>query len=186
MFNKSDYNSLFYATTPIQTIIPTAAERASIWWISSLEYLDNPCVSSLQKNKRVKRDRIKYRVCQNFHQKGKRTSIRIRTEVHTSVVDGGYSHDEDSSDVEVDESLRRMSRKELLKYVASMEGRLTAVEKLVKPGNVPIDVTDPAKVRVADASIVIELSGNVEKPKVCITKIVVNIYELFFKYLLIC
>ncbi|PWA69048.1 phospholipase-like protein [Artemisia annua] len=123
-----------YATTPPQTIIPTDAERASQW------------------------------VCHNYDQKVIRTSVRIRTEVHTSVVDEGYSHDDDSSDVEVDESLKHMSKKELLKYVASMDGRLAAVEKLVKTGKVPIDVTDrvvnhPAKESVA------ELSGDVEKPE---------------------
>ncbi|PWA70471.1 ulp1 protease family, C-terminal catalytic domain-containing protein [Artemisia annua] len=63
-----------------------------------------------------------------------------------------------------------MSNKQLLKYVASMEGRLAAVEKLVKPRKVPIDVTvpavnHPAKEPVADAEIVIELTGDVEKPK---------------------
>ncbi|PWA73055.1 hypothetical protein CTI12_AA264200 [Artemisia annua] len=190
-FSKSDHNSLFYAATSIKPIIPTDAERASLWWISSIDYLDNPIVSSPRKNKKVKRDKIKYRVCQNFHQKGKRTSVHIRTEVHTSVVNDGSSHDNDSSNAEVDESLRRMSNKQLLKYVASMEGRLAAVEKLVKPLNVPIDVTvpavnHPAKEPVADSKIVIELTGDVEKPKVCITKIVVNIYELFFNRLLIC
>ncbi|PWA39292.1 phospholipase-like protein [Artemisia annua] len=169
-FSKYDYNSLFYAETPIKPIIPTDAERASLWWISSIEYLDNPIVSSPRKNKKVKRDKIKYRVCQNFHQKGKRTSVHIRTEVHTSVVDDGSSHEDDSSDAEVDESLKRMSNKELLKYVSSMEGRLAAVEKLVKPRKVPIDVTvppvnHPAKEPVADAKIVIELNGDVEKPK---------------------
>ncbi|PWA41102.1 phospholipase-like protein [Artemisia annua] len=164
-FSKSDHNSLFNATTPIKPIIPTDAERASLWWISSIDYLDNPIVSSPRKNKKVKSDKIKYRVCQNFHQKGKRTSVHIRTEVHTSVVD-----DDDSSDAEVDESLRRMSNKQLLKYVASMEGRLAAVEKLVKPRKVPIDVIVPAvnhpgKEPVADAKIVIELTRDVEKPK---------------------
>ena len=135
VFTKSKYDSLFYATTGIQTIIPNVAERASLWWISSLEYFNNPCVSSPRKNKRVKRDKIKYRVCHNFHQKGKHTSVRICTEVHTSVVD--ESHDDDSSDVEVDESLRRMTNKQLLKYVSSIEGRLAAVEKLVIPVKVP-------------------------------------------------
>ena len=48
-----------------------------------------------------------------------------------------------------------------------------------------IDVTEPAchhpdNEPVADASNVVELSGNVDKPKVCTTKIVFNIYELFF------
>ncbi|PWA72399.1 phospholipase-like protein [Artemisia annua] len=132
--------------------------------ISSLDYFDNPRVSSSRKNKAVKREKIKYRVCHNYDQKVIRTSLRIRTEVHTSVVDEGYSHEDDSSDVEVDESLRRMSKKELLKYVASMDGRLAAVEKLVKTGKVPIDVTDrvvnhPAKESVA------ELSDDVEKPE---------------------
>ena len=113
-----------------------------------------------------------------------RTSLRIRTEMHTSVVDEGCSDDDYSSDVEVDESIRHMSKKELLKYVASMDGRLAAVEKLVKTCKDPVDVTDrvvnqPAKEN-AD-----EVSYDVEKPEVCVTKIVVNIYELFFKYLLI-
>ncbi|PWA37926.1 phospholipase-like protein [Artemisia annua] len=146
-FSKSDHNSLFYAATPIKPIIPTDAERASLWWISSIDYLDNPIVSSLRKNKKLN-----------------------VTRSSTGVVNDGSSHDNDSSDAEVDESLRRMSNKQLLKYVASMEGRLAAVEKLVKPRKVPIDVTvpavnHPAKEPVADAKIVIELTGDVEKPK---------------------
>ena len=184
VFNKSEYNKLFYSTTPPQSIIPTAAEMASVWWISSLEYFDNPCVSSSRNNKAVKRDKIKYRVCHKFDQKVIRTSLRIRTEVHTSVVDEGCSDDDDSSDVEVDESLRHMSKKELLKYVASMDGRLAAVEKLVKTCKVPIDVTDRVVNQPAKESVD-EVSYDVEKPEVCITKIVVNIYELLFKYLLI-
>ena len=95
--------------------------------------------------------------------------------MHTSVVDEVDSHDNDTSDVEVDESLRRMSNKELLKYVASIEGRLAAVEKLVKPGKIPIDVKE---------SVAVEKSSG-DLPKVCITKIVVIIYELFINYLLI-
>ena len=48
-----------------------------------------------------------------------------------------------------------------------------------------IDVTEPAchhpdNEPVADASNVVELSSDVDKPKVCTTKIVFNIYELFF------
>lgn len=63
VFNKLAYEKLFYAPTPVQSIIPTAAEKASDWFISSLEFIDKAGGSNSSSYKPVKRDKIKSRVC---------------------------------------------------------------------------------------------------------------------------
>lgn len=139
----------------------------------------NPVSSAPRKNNIVKRDKIKSRVCNNGQQKRNRTSLRIRTEVHSSV-SISYSHEDDSSDFEVDESLKKMSKKELLKYVANMEGRLSAVEKIVKPVKVSDDdhVADPHVEKIVkqdkvsaddDVEKIVKPDPPVQKPDVSIT-----------------
>ena len=165
VFNKSAYERLFYAPTPVQSIIPTPAEKASVWFISSLEFIDKAGGSNSSSYKPVKRDKIKSRVCR----KGFRKEVRICTEVHTRVVEETYSDDGDSSDVEVDECTRRMTKKQLLKRMVDVEGRLAAIEQLVKQAKVTTDamepdVNHPPKEIVGESKIVIELRSDVENP----------------------
>ena len=80
-----------------------------------------------------------------------------------------YSDDADSSDVEVDECTRRMTKKQLMKRMVEVEGRLAAIEQLVKQGKVTTDamepdVNHPPKEIVGESKIVIELRSDVENP----------------------
>lgn len=117
---KPDRESLFYSRIQLNKLEPTDKEMKEQWWISSVEYFENPSKgipSSDSPLKKRKRKVVSTKT--SVHTKIRRREVHVRTEIHS---------DEETSDGLGEASIRD----KLLAMERDFGGRLDAIEKQLK------------------------------------------------------
>ncbi|PWA47326.1 hypothetical protein CTI12_AA500380 [Artemisia annua] len=158
-FKKSDYNRMFYSTTPIQKLMPTPTEKQSLWWRSSLEYFQQLETSNTQNTPPLVRRKFAPKICRPVvskhvkeevvkevkHEQNVKPQVMkdVNHEMRAPVDEEADDEQEEVNEEVVDKGLNGLSKSALIKKVADMEReltnyktistRLTAIEELLKP-----------------------------------------------------
>ncbi|PWA77936.1 phospholipase-like protein [Artemisia annua] len=161
-FKNSDYNRMFYSTTPIKKLRPTPIEKQSLWWQSSIEFFQQLETSNIQNTKPLVRRKFAPKICRSFVTKRVKQEVMkevkhenrvkpqvmkdVKHEMRAPVEEEADDEEEEVNEEVVDKGLNGLSKAALVKKVADMERELTnyktistcltAIEELLKPHSV--------------------------------------------------